>query len=54
VLKRIERFEYIDPDTGKPYEFDWDENGSQKFVKDPPNGERFLKYVTPSDRCNQV
>jgi hypothetical protein len=43
-LKRIEPWEYIDPDTRKPYKIVRDENGCQKFVKDLPNGERFLKY----------
>ena len=49
VLKYIEPWEYIDPDTEKPYKIGWDEDGCQKFVKDPPNGERFLKYIMPSD-----
>jgi len=49
-LKRIEPWEYIDPDTEKPYKIGWDKNGCQKFVKDLPNGERFLKYIMPSNR----
>jgi len=50
ALNRIEPWEYIDPNTEKPYKIDWDTNNCQKFVKALPNGERFLKYIVPSDR----
>jgi hypothetical protein len=41
----VEPWQYLDPDTGKPYEIIRDENGCSKFVKQPLPEQRFLSHI---------